>query len=112
MANLRKTNPRTLNLILELGYKIEPKINIIDNKKYNVFISYSRKGTITVNKIFDALDKQGIKYFIDCKGLAGGGEFPAELEEAIGPFNWIRSLIFDGIYMKAPLHTSAYERAG
>ena len=24
------------------------------------------------------------------------------------PFNWVRSLFFDGIYVKAPLHTSAY----
>ena len=24
------------------------------------------------------------------------------------PYNWIRSLIFDDIYVKAPLHTTAY----
>lgn len=55
----------------------------MDNKKFDLFISYSRKDTLIVNKICDVLDEQGIKYFIDRKGLAGGGEFPAELEEAI-----------------------------
>ena len=55
----------------------------MEKAKYDVFISYSRKDTLIVNKICDALDEQGIKYFIDRKGLAGGGEFPAELEEAI-----------------------------
>ena len=55
----------------------------MDSKKYDVFISYSRKDTLIVNKICDALEEQGIKFFIDRKGLAGGGEFPAELEEAI-----------------------------
>ncbi len=55
----------------------------MENIKYDVFISYSRKDTLIVNKICDALDEQEIRYFIDRKGLAGGGEFPAELEEAI-----------------------------
>lgn len=38
--------------------------------KYNVFISYSRKDTKTVNKICNAFDKNGITYFIDRIGIS------------------------------------------
>ena len=51
--------------------------------KFDVFISYSRRDTAVVDKICNALSKQNVTFFIDKKGLAGGGEFPAELEEAI-----------------------------
>ena len=37
--------------------------------KYNVFISYSRKDTKTVDKICNAFDKNGITYFIDRIGI-------------------------------------------
>ena len=50
---------------------------------YDVFISYSRKDTLIVDKICAALDEQGITYFIDRKGIGGGMEFPAVLAEAI-----------------------------
>ena len=51
--------------------------------KYDVFISYSRKDTAIANKICDALDKQGISYFIDRQGIGGGQEFPDVLAKAI-----------------------------
>ena len=51
--------------------------------KTDIFISYSRVDTKIVDKICNALDEQNISYFIDRKGLTGGGEFPVELEEAI-----------------------------
>ena len=52
-------------------------------RKSDIFISYSRKDTQIVDEICKALDEQNISYFIDRKGLTGGGEFPVELEEAI-----------------------------
>lgn len=55
--------------------------------KTDIFISYSRKDTQIVDKICKALDEQNISYFIDRKGLTGGGEFPVELEEAIDNAN-------------------------
>lgn len=51
--------------------------------KYDVFISYSRKDSMVVDRICQELDKCDIKYFIDRKGLSGGGQFPIELEDAI-----------------------------
>ena len=51
--------------------------------KYDVFISYSRKDTRTVDKICEAFDANGITYFIDRVGIGGGSEFPAVLANAI-----------------------------
>lgn len=50
---------------------------------YDVFISYSRKDTEVAEKICSALDKYGISYFIDRKGIGGGMEFPAVIADAI-----------------------------
>ncbi len=50
---------------------------------YDVFISYSRKDTEVAEKICTVLDKYGISYFIDRKGLSGGMEFPAIIADAI-----------------------------
>ena len=55
----------------------------MEQTKYDLFISYSRKDTAIANKICDALDQQGITYFIDRKGIGGGMEFPAVLADAI-----------------------------
>lgn len=55
----------------------------MEQTKYDIFISYSRKDTAIANKICDALDLQGITYFIDRKGIGGGMEFPAVLADAI-----------------------------
>jgi len=51
--------------------------------KYDIFISYSRKDTEIANQICAALDRNGISYFIDRRGIAGGMEFPTVLAEAI-----------------------------
>lgn len=51
--------------------------------KYDIFISYSRKDTEIANRICAALDRNGISYFIDRRGIAGGMEFPTVLAEAI-----------------------------
>lgn len=51
--------------------------------KYDVFISYSRKDTETVNRISNALEKAKISYFVDRKGIGGGMEFPEVLSQAI-----------------------------
>lgn len=51
--------------------------------KYDIFISYSRKDTKIADRICAALDRVGITYFIDRKGIAGGMEFPAVLADAI-----------------------------
>lgn len=51
--------------------------------KFDVFISYSRKDTKIVDRICAALDKQGISYFIDRRGIGGGMEFPSVLANAI-----------------------------
>lgn len=53
------------------------------NMTHDVFISYSRKDTAIADKICAALDKQGITYFIDRKGIGGGMEFPSVIAEAI-----------------------------
>lgn len=55
----------------------------MEKPKYDVFISYSRKDTAIADKICAALDRQGINYFIDRKGIGGGQEFPEVLAKAI-----------------------------
>ena len=55
----------------------------MDQVKYDVFISYSRKDTDTANRICAALERQGISYFIDRQGIGGGQEFPEVLADAI-----------------------------
>lgn len=51
--------------------------------KHDIFISYSRKDINIADRICEALNRQGISYFIDRKGIGGGQEFPAVLSEAI-----------------------------
>lgn len=53
------------------------------NYKYDIFISYSRKDKSVAEQICTTLQKQGISFFIDRKGIGGGMEFPAVLAEAI-----------------------------
>lgn len=52
-------------------------------KKYDVFISYSRRDTEVAEEICTAFDEAGITYFIDRKGIGGGLDFPQVLAEAI-----------------------------
>ncbi|MBP3254388.1 MAG: toll/interleukin-1 receptor domain-containing protein [Bacteroidales bacterium] len=49
-------------------------------KKYDVFISYSRKDTAVADKICAAFDRNNISYFIDRQGIAGGAEFPESID--------------------------------
>lgn len=55
----------------------------MEQPKYDVFISYSRKDTETANRIIQAFEEAGITYFIDRQGIGGGMEFPAVLAQAI-----------------------------
>lgn len=55
----------------------------MEQAKYDVFISYSRKDTNVADKIAKAFEDAGITYFIDRQGIGGGMEFPAVLAKAI-----------------------------
>ncbi len=55
----------------------------MEQTKYDVFISYSRKDTDVAERICSVLDKYDIIYFIDRKGLSGGMEFPSVIADAI-----------------------------
>ena len=50
---------------------------------YDVFISYSRKDANIAEKICKVLDREGITYFIDRKGIEGGAEFLSRITSAI-----------------------------
>lgn len=49
----------------------------------DVFISYSQKDKDFADKICSIFDKEGISYFIDRKGIAGGSDFPKVISNAI-----------------------------
>lgn len=49
----------------------------------DVFISYSRKDISVVDKICSQFDGQGISYWIDRKGIAGGEQWRKEIVEGI-----------------------------
>lgn len=53
------------------------------DQHYDIFISYSRRDTPVADRVCAALDRAGITYFIDRKGIAGGMEFPRQLAYAI-----------------------------
>lgn len=55
----------------------------MEQTKYDVFISYSRKDTEIAERICAALQNNGITYFIDRQGIGGGMEFPVVLAQAI-----------------------------
>lgn len=55
----------------------------MEQPKYDVFISYSRKDASIADKITAAFDNAGITYFIDREGISGGMEFPAVIAKAI-----------------------------
>ena len=59
------------------------KNTMSQEKKYDVFISYSRKDSAIADEICKAFDRVGITYFIDRKGIGGGNEFPLELATSI-----------------------------
>jgi len=55
----------------------------MEQAKYDVFISYSRKDSGVADKITKAFEEAGVTYFIDRQGIGGGMEFPAVLAKAI-----------------------------
>lgn len=50
---------------------------------YDVFISYSRKDTAIADRICEAFDRAGIKYFIDRRNIVGSEEYLRVLSDAI-----------------------------
>ena len=55
----------------------------MEQEKYDVFISYSRKDSAIADEICRVFDQVGITYFIDRKRIGGGNEFPLELATSI-----------------------------
>ena len=58
----------------------------IDNskkKKYDVFVSYSRRDTNRVQAIVGEIEKEGFKAWIDKKGIDSGDEFKTTIVKAI-----------------------------
>ena len=51
--------------------------------KYDIFISYSRKDTVFVDKIVDFLSANGYRCWIDREGIYSGDAFKKKLAEAI-----------------------------
>lgn len=68
------------------------------NYQYDVFISYSRLDTTIADRICDALDHAGIKYFIDRQGIVGGGEFPDIIANAISNSHFFLFLASNNSY--------------
>lgn len=52
-------------------------------KKYDVFISYSRKDSVVADKICSAFDQVGITYFIDRKGMGGTANYVTKIANEI-----------------------------
>ena len=58
--------------------------NIMETKKkYDVFISYSRKDSVVADKICSAFDQVGITYFIDRKGMGGTANYVTKIANEI-----------------------------
>ena len=55
----------------------------MEQTKYDVFISYSRKDSLIADSICKAMESVGLTYFIDRQGIGGGKEFPSVLADAI-----------------------------
>lgn len=53
------------------------------NKKYDVFISYSRKDSAIADEICSAFDKVGITYFIDRKAMGGTANYVIKIANEI-----------------------------
>ena len=52
-------------------------------KKYDVFISYSRKDSAIADEICQAFDSVGVTYFIDRKGMGGTANYVTKIAEEI-----------------------------
>ena len=55
----------------------------MSQKIYDVFISYSRKDVLIVDKVCTALDREGISYFIDRQDFGENDNVPKELMDKI-----------------------------
>ena len=55
----------------------------MNQTKYDVFISYSRKDYAVVQKICELLKVNGISYWLDKKDINAGGEFLGDIVDAI-----------------------------
>ena len=62
---------------------VKDLINSYMNRKYDIFISYSRKDYAITEKITHALNAGGFSYFIDQQGLASGEGFVQAIINAI-----------------------------
>ena len=49
-----------------------------------------------------------LAWFFSIEGGKEYGWFAGIFHGSWAPINWIRDLLFDGVYVKAPLHTTAY----
>ena len=54
-----------------------------EQKKYDVFISYSSKDSAVADKICSAFDQVGITYFIDRKGMGGTANYVTKIANEI-----------------------------
>lgn len=54
-----------------------------EQKKYDVFISYSRKDSAIADEICSAFDKVGIRYFIDRKAMGGTANYVIKIANEI-----------------------------
>ena len=52
-------------------------------KKYDIFISYSRIDSVIADEICKAFDSVGISYFIDRKGMGGTANYVTKIAEEI-----------------------------
>ena len=55
----------------------------MSQKIYDVFISYSSKDVLIVDKVCTALDREGISYFIDRQDVGDSDDVPKELMDKI-----------------------------
>ena len=62
---------------------INVSMSIYMDKRYDVFISYSRKDAAEAEVICAALSEVGLTYFIDKEGISGGANFPEVLSNMI-----------------------------
>ena len=55
----------------------------MENKKYDVFISYSRKDSVIAREICREFENENISYFIDYNGILSGQDFINVIIKAI-----------------------------
>lgn len=68
---------------------------------HQVFISYSRKDTESVNNIRDILDRNGISYWIDKEGIFSGENYKEVIVDAI---ETAKAVIFVSVHSNASIN--------